>query len=237
MTCHFVIPRSEFPNTLQLAPPWRDARGGSRFGLYPGGVIPLLMTLCLARPITAQPSPPDAPAVPTVERSETPKAQPSERQAKHETAFVEMLSGATLEGSFTSTGRDRDPTKLSREKYTIGEVKKLAPNVWLIPARIQYGEHDVTLPVTVPIHWAGDTPVIVIDNQSLPGFGTVSARVMFFADHYAGYWKHGVYGGHLFGTISRDKEAQAEQIAPTDERPRPGDNSPRRNLPVREQPE
>ena len=45
--------------------------------------------------------------------------------------------------------------------------------------------------------------MIVVDNVGLPGFGTVSARVMFFADHYAGYWKHGDHGGHLFGDDSR----------------------------------
>jgi hypothetical protein len=116
-----------------------------------------------------------------------------------------MLSGATLEGSFTKTGDDSDPTELSREKYTLGEVKKLEGNLWLIPARIQYGEHDVALPLILPIRWADDTPVIVVDNVGLPGFGAVSARVMFFADHYAGYWKHGKRGGHLFGVIRRDK--------------------------------
>jgi hypothetical protein len=88
----------------------------------------------------------------------------------------------------------------------------------MISARIQYGEHDVTLPIAVPIRWAGDTPVIVVDNQALPGFGTVSARVMFFADHYAGYWKHGDHGGHLFGIISRDGKAAADQIAPGNDR-------------------
>jgi hypothetical protein len=125
-----------------------------------------------------------------------------------------MLSGATLEGSFTNTSPGRDSTKLSREKYTIGDVKKLAGSLWLIPARIEYGDHDVTLPVTVPIQWAGDTPVIVVDNVGLPGFGTVSARVMFFADHYAGYWKHGQSGGHLFGVIRRgEKPAAAPQPA------------------------
>jgi hypothetical protein len=138
----------------------------------------------------------------------------SPRQAELESALAKMLSGATLEGSFTSTGAGRDPTKLSREKYTLGEVKKVHGNIWLIPARIQYGEHDVTLPIPVPIHWAGDTPVIVVDNVTLPGFGTVSARVMFFADHYAGYWKHGSHGGHLFGVIRRDDQPDAPRPAP-----------------------
>src|SRR5919109_478459 len=51
-----------------------------------------------------------------------------------EANFIEMLSGATLEGTYTSTAPGSDPTKLSQEKYTIGEVKKIAGNIWLIPA-------------------------------------------------------------------------------------------------------
>ena len=45
-------------------------------------------------------------------------------QSKREAALAEMLSGATLEGSFTVTGPGHDAAKLSREKYTLGEVKK-----------------------------------------------------------------------------------------------------------------
>jgi hypothetical protein len=135
---------------------------------------------------------------------------PATDQAALEKAFAEMLSGATLEGSFTSTGRERDPTKLSREKYTIGQVRKIAGNIWLIPARIQYGDRDLTVPVPAPVRWAGDTPVIVVDN--VPGLENMSARVLFFADHYAGYWRHGDHGGHLFGTITRgDKPAESQE--------------------------
>jgi hypothetical protein len=135
---------------------------------------------------------------------------PATDQAALEKAFAEMLSGATLEGSFTSTGRERDPIKLSREKYTIGQVRKIAGNIWLIPARIQYGERDLTVPVPAPVRWAGDTPVIVVDN--VPGLENMSARVLFFADHYAGYWRHGDQGGHLFGTITRgDKPAESQE--------------------------
>jgi hypothetical protein len=40
----------------------------------------------------------------------------------------------------------------------------------------------------------------------------MSARVLFFADHYAGYWRHGDHGGHLFGTITRgDKPAESQE--------------------------
>lgn len=152
-----------------------------------------------------------------------PAERPAAGQAELDAAFIKMLSGATLEGTFTSTSPGSDPTKLSREMYTLGEVKKLQGNLWLIPARIQYGEHDVTLPLTLPIRWAGDTPVIVVDNVGLPGFGAVSARVMFFEGHYAGYWRHGDHGGHLFGIIRSGDAATpkpASRINPaTDKQP------------------
>jgi len=137
----------------------------------------------------------------------TPANDVAATQAKREAAFAAMLSGATLEGNFTFTGPGRDPKKLASDKYTLGDVKKLDGKLWLIPARIQYGDKDVQLPISLPIEWALDTPVIVVDNIGLPGFGTVSARVMFFADHYAGYWQHGDAGGHLFGVVHRVKAA------------------------------
>jgi hypothetical protein len=104
---------------------------------------------------------------------------------------------------------------LSREKYTIGQVRKMPGDLWLIPARIQYGNRDLTVPVVVPIRWAGDTPVVVVDN--VPGLDDMSARVLFFADHYAGYWRHGERGGHLFGTISREAKSAAEVNKPAAE--------------------
>jgi hypothetical protein len=140
-----------------------------------------------------------------------------DRQAKFEAALSKMLSGATLEGSFTSTGAGSDPSKLAREKYTLGEVKKLAGEMWQFPARIQYGGKDITLPIILPIRWAGDTPVVTVDDLPLPGFGTVSARVMFFEGHYAGYWKHGEHGGNMFGVIraADGKSEKPKSAAPS----------------------
>jgi hypothetical protein len=147
-------------------------------------------------------------------------AEPSNvnRQAKLEAALSQMLSGATLEGSFTRTSAGSDPTQLAREKYTLGEVKKIGGDAWQFPTRIQYGDKDVALPITLPIRWAGDTPVVVVDRLELPGFGSVSARVMFFEGHYAGYWTHGDHGGHLFGVIhSAPKQAAAGASRSDDE--------------------
>ena len=131
----------------------------------------------------------------------------SASQAELEAAFEEMLSGATLEGSFTVTGRENEP--LRKEKYTIEGVTKLAGGYWTINARIQYGSHDVTVPVPVRVEWAGDTPVISLTDAAVPGLGTFSARVLFYEDRYAGTWSHGDVGGNQFGRIVRaGEEAQ-----------------------------
>ncbi|HEX4415270.1 MAG TPA: hypothetical protein VH107_16680 [Lacipirellulaceae bacterium] len=148
------------------------------------------------------------------------KTTSDEHQAKLEAALSKMLSGATLEGSFTASGPGADPTKLSREKYTLGEVKKIGEDTWLFPTRIEYGGKDLTLPIPLPIRWAGDTPVVVVDQVELPGFGAVSARVMFFEGHYAGFWKHGEHSGNLFGEIhSAGKKTPADEKKSPDPKP------------------
>jgi hypothetical protein len=136
----------------------------------------------------------------------------ADRQAALEAALSKMLSGATLEGSYTQAGPGSDPAKIDREKYTLGEVKRVAGEVWQFPARIEYGGKDITLPILLPVRWAGDTPVVVVDRVDLPGFGSVSARVLFFEGHYAGYWKHGDHSGNLFGVIH---SADAKSPAPS----------------------
>ncbi|MBA3485525.1 MAG: hypothetical protein H0T51_27340 [Pirellulales bacterium] len=121
----------------------------------------------------------------------------------------ETLSNAALVGHFTVTGEE-DADKLSKERYELGEVKHLGKDQWLIPARIKYGEYDVTLPLTLPIRWAGDTPMICLDEMPIPGFGTFTARVMIYRDHYAGFWAGKDHGGHLFGVIERaDMDGEA----------------------------
>lgn len=150
--------------------------------------------LLLVRVTAAQ----DAPA------AAAPAAAPAKSQAELEAALSKLLSGATLEGSYTTTDGGRAPDQLSRDRYTLGEVKKIEGNLWLIQARIEYKGSKVMLPLPLPIAWAGDTPMIVVDNVTIPGFGTFSARVMFYDKHYAGYWKHtgeADHGGHLFGLI------------------------------------
>ncbi len=111
------------------------------------------------------------------------------------------LSGATLVGNFTVTGQEK--TQLVAERYELKGVKHVEGELWLFQARIHYGEHDVTLPLTLPIRWAGDTPVICVDRLGIPGLGVYTARVMIYADHYAGFWSSADHGGHLFGIVEK----------------------------------
>jgi hypothetical protein len=145
-----------------------------------------------------------------VANAKTPTVEPSAEQVVD---LEQTLAGSALVGHFTVTGEE-DAGQLSKERYELGEVKHLGGEQWLIPARIKYGEHDVTLPLTLPIRWAGDTPMICLDEMPIPGFGTFTARVMIYKGHYAGFWAGKDHGGHLFGVIERTKKDDAAEKAP-----------------------
>lgn len=136
-----------------------------------------------------------------------------EQQAELDAKFAATMSNAVLKGSFTA-GPIRPGEPLKEDKYTLGEVKKLDSGKWLFSTRIQYGEHDVTLPLVLDVMWAGDTPVITLTKLPVPALGTFTARVLVYDDHYAGTWDGGDHGGHLFGVIEhpeQDKPDDAPQ--------------------------
>ena len=114
--------------------------------------------------------------------------------------FEKDMSGVKLLGQFTI---DRGG-KQAKEEYTILKVKKLpAKDLWLFTARVKYGKTDLTLPMPIPVKWAGDTPVISMDKLKIPLLGTFSAQVVLDGNRYAGTWQHGKVGGHLFGSIEK----------------------------------
>jgi hypothetical protein len=158
-----------------------------------------LMTTCLL--------PLSSPA--TAAEDATPEAISQEEaataaQAKLNQGFAKLLSGATMKGSFTV---DRDaaegqPAKPPREEeYAISSATHLGGELWLITSRIRYGDVDATVPVPVVVKWAGSTPVITLDEVTLPGMGTFSARVLFHGNRYAGTWQHDAVGGLMFGRV------------------------------------
>ncbi|HEV8293372.1 MAG TPA: hypothetical protein VGP94_15655 [Tepidisphaeraceae bacterium] len=125
-----------------------------------------------------------------------------------EKQFAEMLSGSTLVGKFTEEKTPRpEPAKPAEDRYTLTKVQKLYGDNWLFVARIQFGDKDVSVPIMLPVTWAGDTPVITLTDAKIPGLGTYTARVMFYRDEYAGTWSGGNHGGHMWGKIEREKPA------------------------------
>lgn len=117
-------------------------------------------------------------------------------------ALSKLLTNSVFEGHFTIDGKDTPPNK---EQYFLRTVKKLpAGDFWLIQTRIKYGDHDVTVPLSLPIKWAAKTPVITVDNVTIPGLGTFNARVLIADGKYSGTWQHGKVGGHLYGIIKND---------------------------------
>ena len=114
--------------------------------------------------------------------------------------FTERMQNIVLEGHFTLEGRaqsDGNP-----ERYEIASVTKLNGGQWRFNVRLVYGSVDTTLPVVVPIVWAGDTPMVSITDFTIPGLGeNFGARVIFYDDRYAGTWNHGIRGGTMYGTL------------------------------------
>jgi hypothetical protein len=115
-----------------------------------------------------------------------------------ERAFVEQMQNAAMVGYFTVTGREN--RQATPDRYDIYSVEKVGENQWRFNAKI--GETGVTVPVVVPMYFIAGTPTIILDNLSIPGMGTFTARVVFDGDRYVGTWSHvGSAGGHMYGRI------------------------------------
>lgn len=126
-------------------------------------------------------------------------AEDTEIQQLH-AKFTKLLTGAKLTGQFTVDGKPLND--LTEETYEIAKVKKMDDgDMWAITARIKYGKYDLTVPVPMEVKWAGSTPVLTLDDITIPGMGTFGARVVLHQDKYAGTWQHDAVGGHLFGRI------------------------------------
>ena len=108
-------------------------------------------------------------------------------------------------GHYTTSGQ-KEGAQPKAERYELAKVTKSKGDYWLFQAGIHYGNHNVTLPLPLRVVWAGDTPVITVDNVGVPGSGTYSARVLIYKDTYAGSWTGGDHGGLMNGVITRAKE-------------------------------
>ncbi len=140
------------------------------------------------------------------------------RLAPREEAFKAALEHSVLAGSWQMTRREGaagepgavktgELSEAREDKYTIDDVSKSVGDNWVISARVQYADKDVTIPVPVQVKWAGDTAVITLDKSPLPGLGTYSARVLIDNGFYAGTWCGANYGGVMSGRIIKQRES------------------------------
>ena len=154
----------------------------------------LLLAILVAKPLQAQ----DV------------DAKPDLKQKERFAAFEKMLEKTAFVGHFMVDGDENENRRA--ERYEIRRVEKQPlGDYWIVFARITYGDHDVTVPVPVEIKWAGSTPVITVDEVTIPGLGTFDARVVVSDNKYAGTWRHGKVGGLMFGHIEKQKKQPEEE--------------------------
>ena len=128
--------------------------------------------------------------------------KPTAKLSKAEQAFEAKINGVALVGQFTvDEAENQNPKK---ERYEIYKVTKLDGNNWLFITGIKYGNTNTRVPITLPVYFSDDnTPVITLDNLTIPGMGTFSGRVLFHGERYVGTWQHGKVGGHMFGKLEK----------------------------------
>lgn len=129
-------------------------------------------------------------------------------------AFTKQLSGSSLVGQFTLDDAPADKS-LKPDRYQIATVNHVSGDNYLFV----YLHKGVPIPLSLKVLWAGKTPVITLDDFTIAGMGTFSARVMFHGDRYAGTWQHGKKGGLMFGKIEKPKKPGTASAKPVGEKP------------------
>jgi hypothetical protein len=131
-----------------------------------------------------------------------PELTPAEKQ------FQDSMTNVALEGYFTMG----DASELHADRYVIEKVTKVKEDTWKFDARIQFNKRDFKIALSLPVKFAGDTPMISLDNFTVPGFGAFSARILFHDGAYAGTWSGAGPGhnGKMFGKIVKNEPASAQ---------------------------
>lgn len=132
--------------------------------------------------------------------NETPGEHATPDRATLEKQLAEKLTHARLIGFYSVIGQEGPPKE---DEYTLGEVQKKDGDKWLFNANLQFGHKVISVPLEVPILWAGDTPVISVTHFTIPGLGTYTARVMFYGEQYVGTWSSAKHGGYMWGRIQK----------------------------------
>ena len=108
-------------------------------------------------------------------------------------------------GAYSIEGQEGPP---KHDEYTLGAVEKGEGDKWIFHASLQFGTKVITVPLEIPVLWAGDTPVISVTDFGIPGMGKYTARVMIYGNQYAGTWSSPRHGGYMWGRIEKAPTTQ-----------------------------
>lgn len=121
-----------------------------------------------------------------------------------EAKFIATLTDATLKGRWSPI-KDGQLGPEKEESYQIMSVTKVGGDKWTINAKLSYAGRSLVLPIPAQVKWAGDTPVLILDQLSLGIGPAYSARVLIYDKTYAGTWSGGGLAGLVNGVIANGK--------------------------------
>jgi hypothetical protein len=131
-----------------------------------------------------------------------------------EKEFQDSMQGVILEGQSTHDGKPG----VADDKYNIEKVVKTGDDQWTFYARVEMKGQAMTIPLPLQVKWAGDTPVITLTSQALPGLGSYTARVLIYHGQYAGTWSGKSGGGKVFGRVVKSTEAKSTEAKSSEDR-------------------
>ena len=148
-----------------------------------------------------------APASPPPATDAAPKVEPAAKPVKPlpadpEERFKFLFTNATLSGRWAPLkdgvlGEQRDG-----DRYQIVGVVKGDGDKWTVQAKMKYRGQEMVMPIPVRMQFSGDTAILLVDNLSIPGGGTYTARLLIYERTYSGTWTSPRGGGMLYGTIT-----------------------------------
>jgi len=137
--------------------------------------------------------------------AKTPASKPPPSVQELEAKLIATLTNAKFTGRWCGV-KDGQLGPDKEDSYTVVSVKKLGGDNWQINAEMLYGGKSIEVPVPAQVKWAGDTPVLILDQVSMGTPRAYSARVLIYENTYAGWWTAPDHGGLLNGVITHGRK-------------------------------
>ena len=114
-----------------------------------------------------------------------------------------MMQGARMKGQFNVVGpQGQSPAQI--DLYMVSELSRGEENQWIFNYSMSFNQDQKMSPIPVEVLWAGETPVLTMTDQEIPGLqGKFSARLLIHDGKYGGTWQHGAIGGLMWGVLEK----------------------------------